>query len=138
MARDAVVGVATFGVVKGVGAGINAVRTPVGSTPAASAPAGRISSLGGEGRQTPQLINGAGQSVRNAPTTISGRMYSGHALDQMQNRGLVPSVVENTIQQGKLFPTRAGTTGFYDPVNNLRVITNSNNGRVVTVIPGEP
>jgi len=69
---------------------------------------------------------------------VNGTQYSGHAFDQMQNRGFVPSVVDNTIQNGLPFPTRAGTTGYYDPVNNVRVITNSHTGRIVTVIPGEP
>ena len=38
---------------------------------------------------------------RNTPTTISGREYSGHALDRIQWRGTVPSVVEHTIQSGE-------------------------------------
>lgn len=70
--------------------------------------------------------------------TIGGRQFSGHALDQMQGRGFLPSVVENTTQQGTTFPTRSGTTGFCDPVNRVRVITYPATGRVVTVIPGVP
>jgi hypothetical protein len=75
---------------------------------------------------------------QNIRTTISGREFSGHALDQIQGRGFVPSVVENTIQQGTTFPTGAGTTGYFDWVNRVRVITDSASGRVVTVIPGAP
>jgi Domain of unknown function (DUF4258) len=41
----------------------------------------------------------------NKPTTINGIDYSGHALDQMQERGLVPSVVQNTIENGTIFAT---------------------------------
>lgn len=67
-------------------------------------------------------------------TTINNRNYSGHALDQMQNRGITPSVVENTIKTGTKYTTRPGTTGYYDSVNNLRVITNSETGKVVTTI----
>ncbi|MBU9426665.1 DUF4258 domain-containing protein [Burkholderia gladioli] len=74
----------------------------------------------------------------NVPTTINGVDYTGHAIDQMQGRGIPPSVVKNTIQNGNTFPTRTGTTGYYDSVNNVRVITNSNTGRVVAVIPGVP
>jgi hypothetical protein len=74
----------------------------------------------------------------NTPTVINGRAYSGHALDQMQGRGLVPSVVENTIRVGVPYATRAGTSGFYDAVNSLRVIINTSTGRVVTTIPGAP
>ncbi|WP_156132348.1 hypothetical protein [Paraburkholderia terrae] len=35
-------------------------------------------------------------------------------------------------------PTREGTKGYYDPVKNIRVVTNSKTGLVVTVIPGAP
>ncbi len=56
----------------------------------------------------------------------------------MQARGIMPTVVENTLRTGQSFPTRLGTTGFYDPINNIRVITNSKTGRIVTVIPGTP
>ena len=42
----------------------------------------------------------------NTPTVINGRAYSGHALDQMQGRGLVPSIAENTISY--LYPTQLG------------------------------
>ena len=33
----------------------------------------------------------------NISTTIGGRRYSGHSLDRMQGRGLVPSVIEDII-----------------------------------------
>lgn len=74
----------------------------------------------------------------NVPTTINGVDYSAHAIDQMQGRGIPPSVVQNTIQYGAVYPTKAGTMGYYDSINNVRVITNSTSGRVVTVIPGAP
>jgi len=90
------------------------------------------------GRSGEPLVNTAVQPLRNQATTIRGRQFTGHALDQMQNRGSMPLVVENTIRQGTTFPTRAGTTGFYDAVNNVRVITDRASGRVVTVIPGAP
>lgn len=78
------------------------------------------------------------QTVRNQATTINGRRFSGHALDQMQNRGVTPAVVENTIQQGQPFATAPGTSGFFDPHNSVRVIVNSETGQVVTVIRGAP
>ncbi|WP_390903609.1 hypothetical protein [Serratia quinivorans] len=56
----------------------------------------------------------------------------------MQGRGIPPSEVENTIKSGVQYPTKAGTIGYYDSVNNLRVIVNSKSGDVVTVIPGAP
>jgi len=74
---------------------------------------------------------------RNSPTTINGRDYSGHAIDRMQERGFVPSVVENAIQTGTRTPGKPpGTTVCTNTVNNLRVIVDSATGRVVTVIPG--
>ena len=69
---------------------------------------------------------------------VNGRQYSGHALDQMQNRGILPTVVENTIKNGENFPARPGTIGYYDSSNNIRVIINSHNGQVITTIPGAP
>jgi len=78
------------------------------------------------------------QQIRNTPTTINGTSYSGHALDQMQNRGVMPSVVQNTLHHGTPFPTRAGTTGMFDSVNNVRVISNTETGQIVTVIRGAP
>jgi filamentous hemagglutinin len=56
----------------------------------------------------------------------------------MQERGFVPSVVENAINTGTSAPGKtAGTTVFTDAVNNLRVIVDSATGRVFTVIPGD-
>jgi len=64
-----------------------------------------------------------------------GRRYSGHALDQMQNRGLMPMIVEDTIQTGVRTAGRNGTNIFYNSVNGVRVILNQG-GDVITVIPG--
>ena len=83
------------------------------------------------------MQNAPYQPVRNTPTTINGRDFTGHALDQMQNRGLTPSVVENTIRAGK--PSAGslpGRTRYYDPVNDVTVITDSASGRVITTHPG--
>ena len=82
------------------------------------------------GRAGNELKNAPYQNVRNEATKINGRDFSGHALDQMQNRGVMPSVVENALSTGAQFPTRAGTTGFYDTVNNIRVIVNSETSRM--------
>lgn len=100
----------------------------------------RGSAVGNEAT-SPVGISGSPMTVprgTNAPTTINGIDYSGHAIDQMQGRGIPPSVVQNTIQNGAIYPTNEGTMGYYDSVNNVRVITNSTTGRVVTVIPGAP
>lgn len=71
----------------------------------------------------------------NAPGVIGGRAYSGHALDQMQSRGFVPSVVEDTIGLGVSAPSR-GATVYYGSANNVSVVLNSN-GRVITVSYGD-
>ncbi len=89
------------------------------------------------GKKGFELKNPSYQKIRNAQTTINDRIYSGHALDQMQNRRLTPSVIEHVIRTGDKFETREGTAGHYDSMNNVRVITNSSTGKVVTVIHGK-
>ncbi|MDU6412120.1 MAG: DUF4258 domain-containing protein [Yersiniaceae bacterium] len=74
----------------------------------------------------------------NAPTIIGKLHYSAHAIDRMQGRGVPPTAVENAIRTGDVYPTKTGTTGYYDSMNNLRVIVNSNTGNIVTIIPGAP
>ncbi len=99
----------------------------------ASAFVGRRSVLGGQGAHTPQLRNAPYQPVRNAPGRIGGRQYSGHAFDQMQNRGLTPSVVENTLKVGQRTPgNQPGTLKVFDVENNVTVILNAR-GAVITV-----
>jgi hypothetical protein len=69
----------------------------------------------------------------NVATTVGGRQYSGHALDRMQEQGMVPTVVENAIQSGQKTTGKIpGTTAYYDSVNDLTVITDTASGRVVT------
>lgn len=69
----------------------------------------------------------------NTGTEIGGRYYTGHALDQMQGRGLVPSVVEDTISTGVESPgNKPGTTVF--TTDQARVIVN-NTGAVVSAYP---
>ncbi len=122
------------GLGKGAGLGIKAADNLAGAV----AKGGGHAATGFKGSKGFEFKNAPYQKVRNEPTTINGHEFSGHALDQMQNRGIMPSVVENTIRSGQTFSTRAGTTGFYDSVNNVRVITNSETGRIVTVIRGAP
>jgi len=79
------------------------------------------------------------QPGTNLPATINGIDYSGHALDQMQGRGFMPSVVENTLQVGTPFPGNLpGTGGLYDAVNNISVIRNLSTGNIITVRNGAP
>ena len=107
-------------------------RTPVGRSGGGNRPTADPGPKGPDVWPNPNA-----PAPRNAPTTINGRDYSGHAIDRMQGRGYVPSVVDDAIRTGT--PTAGntpGTTVFTDTVNNLRVIVNSDTGRVVTIIPG--
>jgi len=52
------------------------------------------------------------QRVRNEPAVVGDRSYSGHALDRMQDRGVMPSVVEHAIQNGVATPSRGGHYNF--------------------------
>jgi hypothetical protein len=78
----------------------------------------------------------AGAPPINTPTSIGGRQYSGHALDRMQQRGYVPSVVEDAITSGTRTPSYGGASSFYSPANNVTVIVDDASGRVVTVMGG--
>lgn len=69
---------------------------------------------------------------------LTGVDYSAHAIDSMQGPGIPSSVAQNTISNGSVYPNVAGTTSYDDSANNVRVITNSTTGHVVTVIPGAP
>ena len=90
--------------------------------PAASTPVGRKG-------------NPLGSVQGNEPATIGGRQYGGHAIDQMQARGVPPSVVENTIQHGSVSRDPIpGRLRHFDPDNNVTVVTEGS--KVVTVIPG--
>ncbi|GAB2915451.1 hypothetical protein GCM10027093_62610 [Paraburkholderia jirisanensis] len=100
-----------------------------------------ITSVTNKDSSTPVGVGGSPMDVprgTNQPSSIGGVDYSGHAIDQMQGRGVPPSAVKNAIEQGVIYPTREGTTGYYDSENNIRVVTNSKTGLVVTVIPGAP
>ena len=73
----------------------------------------------------------------NDPATIGDRDYGGHALDQMQGRGVPPSAVEDAINNGtskpdKTFPdTRTEHTS---QDGRVVVITETGTGKVITVI----
>jgi hypothetical protein len=84
-----------------------------------------------------QLQSAAGVPPRNDAATIHGIPYSGHALDQMQNRGLFPSITNHAIRSGsKALGDRPNTSIFYDPTNNVTLMRDETDGTVITVIPG--
>jgi len=124
---------AAAGAIGGGIAGLNKLRKidkVVDTGKGARTPVGR------SGQQN-NFTNPNAPSPRNAPEKIGGRDYSGHAIDRMQERGMTPSVVENAVRNGaRSAGNKPNTSVFTDSVNNVRVITNSNTGRVVTVIPG--
>lgn len=68
----------------------------------------------------------------NAPGEVGGRQYSGHAFDQMQGRGITPSVVDDAITSGQ----NLGGGMYYSSANNVSVVVNSQ-GRVITVGYGQ-
>lgn len=69
----------------------------------------------------------------NQSAVINGREFSGHALDQMQGRGILsPSAVEDVIKfPTQIIPGNIPNTFVYSN-GNLRVIIN-NFGKVITV-----
>jgi RHS repeat-associated protein len=74
----------------------------------------------------------------NVAKTINGRNFSGHALDNMQGQGIMPSVVENTIKNYKGIAGKyQGTTVYYNSNNNITVVTDSKSGNIVTVDYGK-
>ncbi|SCC90852.1 hypothetical protein SCG7109_AX_00010, partial [Chlamydiales bacterium SCGC AG-110-M15] len=83
-----------------------------------------------------ELKNTTYQKIRNRDQIINKENYGGHALDQMQGRGITPSVVENVLKEGivSLDPI-AGRLRHYDSANNITVITELN--KIITVIPGK-
>jgi RHS repeat-associated protein len=99
-----------------------------------------LTSLGGIatgvlGSKRSPLRNATFQPLRNADGVIDGQAYAGHALDQMQNRGIMPSVVKNALERGVSSPDPiVGRLRSYDATNNITVITEGE--RVVTVVPG--
>jgi len=90
---------------------------------------------GASGSRGDPLAQPGFQPSRNKATTIGNREYTGHALDQMQNRGLTPTVVEDTISSRNYVGpgNRPNTKIYYSPENGVRIVTNDQ-GHVVTVI----
>lgn len=88
-------------------------------------------------RGSPLVPHDQVDSLGNRPTVIEDRLYKGHALNEMQNGGIYPTVVENTIQNGYEVPSsQAETTRLYDPANGVTAVLNSG-GDVITTFYGE-
>ncbi len=113
-------------------------RTLMPDMPAGAAGGYRAPASSFTGSSRLQMQSPAGAPPRNDPATIDGVPYSGHAVDQMQNRGMFPSVTGQAIQSGLQGPGKdPDTSVFCDPVNNVSVILDNTTGNVITVIPGD-
>ncbi|MDG6347024.1 DUF4258 domain-containing protein, partial [Glaesserella parasuis] len=88
--------------------------------------------MGSRYNQMNQPKNPMYQPVRNKADYINGREYSGHALDRMQDRGILPSVIENAIKTGEKRTNEIGVSTYKDSINGIKVITNDK-GKVITV-----
>jgi hypothetical protein len=54
----------------------------------------------------------------------------------MQDRGFMPSVIENTVNTGHVSPADfLGGLEYYDSVNTIRAVVGEN-GQIITIIPG--
>ena len=88
--------------------------------------------MGSRYHQMNQPKNPVYQPVRNKADYINGREYSGHALDRMQDRGILPSIIENAIRTGEKKTDELGISTYKDSINGVKVITNDK-GKVITV-----
>lgn len=71
---------------------------------------------------------------RNPPGFIGDRPYSGHAFDKMQDLGITPRVVEDTILSNKPIAERApGVSKYYSKEHDVSVIVNDTTKNVITV-----
>ncbi|MCF0162843.1 MAG: DUF4258 domain-containing protein, partial [Fusobacterium necrophorum] len=92
---------------------------------------------GSKNLQLNQPKNPKYQKVRNNMMIIENIEFSGHALDRMQDRGIPISVVKETIEYGTKLNATGDRTKFYDAKNNISVILENSNGRVITVEYGK-
>jgi hypothetical protein len=55
----------------------------------------------------------------------------------MQNRGLMPMVIEDTIRNGSMYKGKIlGTLMYFSSINKISVITDVDSGRVITTSIG--
>ncbi|WP_231639282.1 DUF4258 domain-containing protein [Sphingomonas profundi] len=91
------------------------------------------------GRRSPGLENSSRQLKfpegvpRNARGYVNGREFSGHAFDRMQERGLVPSAIEDAIRHGVPTPSGPNATVYHSAANGVTAIVDNVTGRVITV-----
>ncbi|UNY99767.1 FG-GAP-like repeat-containing protein [Zhouia spongiae] len=125
--------VETFFVSKGAGMAVNAVKGTATAIRGSTAAVKGVSNIA----KTPVGRSGNVMKIltKNSPATIGGRKFTGHALDQMQSRGIIsPRTVLDVINNpARTFPGNTpGTSVFIR--DNLKIITNKA-GDIITVIP---
>ncbi|WOC12994.1 DUF4258 domain-containing protein [Gordonia sp. MP11Mi] len=119
----------------GLRAGEHAVRPSIGETSPPnmrgsegvhpSSPVGNI------------VMNDSAILPRSIPMTFDGVSFSGHAVDRLRGRGIPPTAAIDAIQNGQIYPGRGGAVIHFSPDNNISVVVNGSNGRVVTVEKGK-
>lgn len=81
--------------------------------------------LGHKGKEI-KILHGTNESA-----VIDGILYSGHALDRMQQRGFTPSVVKHIIETGERSLAKHGRVKIYSHENNMSIILEGN--KIVTI-----
>jgi hypothetical protein len=121
---------------KNIGSAAKSVTEAVESNPFLKSQTIKAESekYGIKGRRGFEMKNPSYQKHQNQLETIGGREYSGHALDQMRNRGFFTSVIENAIKTGQKSQSTidVGCWKFKDIINGVTVIVNKTTGKVVT------
>jgi RHS repeat-associated protein len=76
----------------------------------------------------------------NKPTTINGVEFTGHALDQMQARGVIsPTAVLDVVQNGVKLPGNSPNEVVHVTLDGtLKVVTNTAGTKIISVIPQSP
>jgi len=105
------------------GNGISRIPNSSTEAPPASAPKGRL----GSPTDVPRVTNNGG--------IIDGLDFSGHALDQMQGRGIPLSIVGEVIAHSTVTAGRNGTWLFTDAKNGIQVVVNGTTSRIIIVVP---
>lgn len=132
-------GVAAFG----VGLGLTVISPIPGDELAVGGAttkvASRLAGSGGGDRATSFVGSRYNQISVQRGTNIGGTVnnlsFKGHAFDQMQGRGIYPSVVQNTVDVGKVTQQANNTLLYYDDINDISAVLNKG-GEVVTTFYG--
>jgi hypothetical protein len=78
----------------------------------------------------------SGVPPRNRPAMIGGVRFTGHVLDQAQNRGITISVIMQALRTGRRSFGKDGMLRIYDPVNRITLVQDPVTKNIVTIWPG--